>query len=75
MRTDKFLILDKEEGKSIEELILLCMLDAEKLRSFRITKKGNGFKIWIYHKVTNEEIKNYEIQYKKKLNIVAELLK
>ena len=75
MRKDKFLVLDEKEGKDIKEMLLMCMLDADKLRSFKIVKKGNGFKIWIYHKITDQELRNYEDQYKGRLKEIEKFIK
>lgn len=76
MRKNNYLVLDKKkEEKDITSLILHCLFDADKIRSIKFSAKGKGVKVWIYHKISLEELNKYDMKYKKEIEKIKEFMK
>ena len=77
MRKDKFIVFDKicNEEERIKNLILNILLDEIKLKTFNVKIKNGNVKIWIYHNINYDILKNYENQYKKELDKIEKKIK
>ena len=71
---EKIICVDQRESDFMC-ILLMCMLDKERIRSFRKVKKSDGYKVWIYDKITYEEIDNYKRMYREEIENIKEKIK
>lgn len=67
------MILYKNKSR-FHNLILMCLLDKIELKNIRISVKNKGIKVWIYDKISTDELKSYEFCYKKEINHILNLI-
>lgn len=77
IKGSKYVAVDNDGKKTemLKDLILHCLLDCVKLKTFNIKIKNDRVKVWIYHNLDIKEIKNYEEIYKRELKEIEDSLK